>query len=190
MVADVLDDAGAQTVTAVEGLGSKAIYHHLDATSAGDNEAAMQAALDAFGALDIVVTAAGISNAGYRSGDLEAQPAVGAANAGRPPDPARAFIDMPMDDWRRRSSRSTSPARCWPCSRGPGACSIRDGGLDHHHRLHRRQGAGSGYALLRRVQGGRVDADQARRPQPGFGGDPGECHRPRLHRDQHDRHHR
>ena len=101
VVADVVDDAGAQTVTAVEGLGSKAIYHHLDATSAEDNEAAMQAALDVFGGLDIVVTAAGISNAGYRSGDLEGQKQRLAANAGQPPDPARAFIDMPMDDWRQ-----------------------------------------------------------------------------------------
>ncbi len=101
VVADVVDDAGAQTVTAVEGLGSKAIYHHLDATSAEDNEAAMQAALDVFGGLDIVVTAAGISNAGYRSGDLEGQKQRLAANAGQPPDPARAFVDMPMDDWRQ-----------------------------------------------------------------------------------------
>ena len=101
VVADVVDDAGAQTVTAVEGLGSKAIYHHLDATSAEDNEAAMQAAVDVFGGLDIVVTAAGISNAGYRSGDLEGQKQRLAANAGQPPDPARAFIGMPMDDWRQ-----------------------------------------------------------------------------------------
>lgn len=101
VVADVVDDAGAQTVTAVEGLGSKAIYHHLDATSAEDNEAAMQAAIDVFGGLDIVVTAAGISNAGYRSGDLEGQKQRLAANAGQPPDPARAFVGMPMDDWRQ-----------------------------------------------------------------------------------------
>lgn len=101
VVADVVDDAGAQTVTAVEGLGSKAIYHHFDATSAEDNEAAMQAAIDVFGGLDIVVTAAGISNAGYRSGDLEGQKQRLAANAGQPPDPARAFVGMPMDDWRQ-----------------------------------------------------------------------------------------
>jgi NAD(P)-dependent dehydrogenase (short-subunit alcohol dehydrogenase family) len=101
VVADVLDDAGAATVAAVEGLGAKALFAHVDATSRTDNDAVMGAAIDAFGALDIVVTAAGISNAGYRSGDLEGQKRRLAANAGPAPDLARAFADMPIDDWRQ-----------------------------------------------------------------------------------------
>jgi NAD(P)-dependent dehydrogenase (short-subunit alcohol dehydrogenase family) len=101
VVADVLDDAGAATVAAVEGLGGKAVFVHVDATSPGDNDAVMAAALDAFGALDIVVTAAGISNAGYRSGDLEGQKRRLGVNAGTVPDLARSFADMPLEDWRQ-----------------------------------------------------------------------------------------
>jgi NAD(P)-dependent dehydrogenase (short-subunit alcohol dehydrogenase family) len=101
VVADVLDDAGAATVAALEGLGAKAVFVHVDATSSADNDAVMDAAMDAFGALDIVVTAAGISNAGYRSGDLEGQKRRLGVNAGAVPDLARAFADMPIEDWRQ-----------------------------------------------------------------------------------------
>jgi NAD(P)-dependent dehydrogenase (short-subunit alcohol dehydrogenase family) len=101
VVADVLDDAGAQTVAALEGRGAKALYVHVDATSATDNDAVMRAAVDSFGAVDIVVTAAGISGAGYRSGDLEAQKRRLSTNAGPERDLARAFADMPIEDWRQ-----------------------------------------------------------------------------------------
>jgi NAD(P)-dependent dehydrogenase (short-subunit alcohol dehydrogenase family) len=101
VVADLLDDAGAATVATLEGLGAKALYVHVDATSAEDNDAVMQAAVDAFGTLDIVVTAAGISNAGYRSGDIETQRRRLAANAGAVPDTARAFTGMPIEEWRQ-----------------------------------------------------------------------------------------
>ena len=71
VVGDVLDDAGQAAVSVVTDAGGEAIFVHLDAASAGDNETLMQAAVDSFGALDILVAAAGISTAGYRSGDLE-----------------------------------------------------------------------------------------------------------------------
>ena len=66
VVADVLDAAGAETVASVEGLGAKAAYTHLDAASPADNLAVMEAAIETFGSLDVLVTAAGISHAGYR----------------------------------------------------------------------------------------------------------------------------
>jgi NAD(P)-dependent dehydrogenase (short-subunit alcohol dehydrogenase family) len=101
VVADVLDDAGAATVALLEGQGAKALYLHVDATSPEDNEAVMRAAVDSFGGIDIVVTAAGISNAGYRSGDIEGQKQRLAANAGQPADTARAFTGMPIEEWRQ-----------------------------------------------------------------------------------------
>jgi NAD(P)-dependent dehydrogenase (short-subunit alcohol dehydrogenase family) len=101
VVADVLDDAGAATVALLEGQGAKALYLRVDATSPEDNEAVMRAAVDSFGGIDIVVTAAGISNAGYRSGDIEGQKQRLAANAGQPADTARAFTGMPIEEWRQ-----------------------------------------------------------------------------------------
>jgi NAD(P)-dependent dehydrogenase (short-subunit alcohol dehydrogenase family) len=101
VVADVLDGAGEATVAQLAGMGAKALFLHVDATSAEDNDAVMAAAVDSFGAIDIVVTAAGISNAGYRSGDIEGQKQRLAANAGQPVDTARAFVGMPIEEWRQ-----------------------------------------------------------------------------------------
>jgi NAD(P)-dependent dehydrogenase (short-subunit alcohol dehydrogenase family) len=97
VVADVQDIAGAETVSAVEGRGRKAVYVHADATSPADNEAIMQQALDTLGSLDIVVTAAGISHAGYDSGNVTAelrQLSTGVA------DPATRFLDTALADWQ------------------------------------------------------------------------------------------
>src|SRR5687768_17403440 len=71
VVADLLDEPGAETVALVKEAGREALYQHLDAASAADNEALAQAALERFGKIDILVTAAGISHANYRSGDLD-----------------------------------------------------------------------------------------------------------------------
>jgi NAD(P)-dependent dehydrogenase (short-subunit alcohol dehydrogenase family) len=101
LVADVLDDAGARTVAGLEELGGKAIFVHADATSPEDNEAVMGAAVTTLGGVDIVVTAAGISNAGYRSGDLDGQKRRLAARVGPNADLARQFADMPLEDWHR-----------------------------------------------------------------------------------------
>ncbi len=101
LVADILDEAGGQTVAALEGQGVKALYVHADATSPADNDNVMGTAVAALGGLDVVVTAAGISNAGYRSGDLEEQKRRLAGRAAGTLDPARQFADMPLDDWRQ-----------------------------------------------------------------------------------------
>ena len=69
VIADVLDDPGESAVVDLRGDGHEAIFVHLDATSQADNEAAVRAAVADFGSLDILVTAAGISFAGYTSGD-------------------------------------------------------------------------------------------------------------------------
>jgi NAD(P)-dependent dehydrogenase (short-subunit alcohol dehydrogenase family) len=101
VVADLLDDAGAQTVAGLEGRGAKALYVHADATSPQDNDKVMEAAVATLGGVDVVVTAAGISNAGYRSGDFEAQKRRLASRAGPNPDPARQFVDMPLEEWHQ-----------------------------------------------------------------------------------------
>jgi NAD(P)-dependent dehydrogenase (short-subunit alcohol dehydrogenase family) len=101
VVADMLDDAGAKTVEDLNPQGGKAVYFHLDAARAEDNDALMQGAVDAFGSIDILVTAAGVSGAGYRSGDLQGQKERLAADAGAAPDTARRFVAMPIEEWRQ-----------------------------------------------------------------------------------------
>jgi NAD(P)-dependent dehydrogenase (short-subunit alcohol dehydrogenase family) len=103
VVADLLDDAAAETVAAVERHGRKALFVHADATSRDDNAAAMQTAVDALGGLDVLVTAAGVSHAGYRSGDLAGtmrQLGGGSIDPQRLADPARTFVDLTTEGWQ------------------------------------------------------------------------------------------
>lgn len=101
VIADVLDEPGAETVAAVESQGRKAMFVHLDASSPADNEALVAQAVDTFGAIDVLVTAAGISHAAYRSGDREADAELLAQAAERMQDPARAFAELPLEGWHR-----------------------------------------------------------------------------------------
>ena len=68
LLADLLPERAAETVAAVEALGRRAVVVACDTSSEAANEAAAQACVDAFGRLDVVVAAAGISNAEYVSG--------------------------------------------------------------------------------------------------------------------------
>jgi 3-oxoacyl-[acyl-carrier protein] reductase len=99
VIGDLLDDAGERAVSAVSDVGGKAVFVHLDAANRDDNEALMRAAVDTFGALDILVAAAGITNAGYRSGDVESQRRLVTERQGTPVDPTAQIIDFPLDDW-------------------------------------------------------------------------------------------
>jgi NAD(P)-dependent dehydrogenase (short-subunit alcohol dehydrogenase family) len=95
VIGDV-QDAG-ETVAAIEAMGRRALWRHLDAADADSNDALMGDAVDRLGGLDIVVTAAGISHRHYRSGDLANDLA---RLGGRQPDAARAFAEFPLDEWR------------------------------------------------------------------------------------------
>ena len=59
VLADVLDDEGKETA---ERIGSGTLYVHLDVTSPKDWDAAVTAAVDTFGGLNILVNNAGIVN--------------------------------------------------------------------------------------------------------------------------------
>jgi len=101
VVADLLDGPGGETVAELEGLGSKATFVHLDAASPTDNLTVMQTAVDAFGALDVLVTAAGISHAGYRSGDRDGDLQMLARAAESLQDPPRGLLELTLEEWHR-----------------------------------------------------------------------------------------
>src|SRR5205823_5724252 len=69
-----------------------AVFGAADAASPDDNEAVMQTAVDQLGGLHVLVTSAGISSAGYRSGQVQD------VHAGLL-DPADMFLNFPLEDW-------------------------------------------------------------------------------------------
>lgn len=97
VVADLLEEPGRQTVAAVEGVGAKAIFVPIDAASPEDNEAMMAQAVEAFGGVDVLVTAAGISHAEYRSGDRERDAELLAQAAQSFAEPTRRLLDVTLE---------------------------------------------------------------------------------------------
>ncbi len=71
VVADIQDDKAHETAEMVNEAGGRAQSIAVDVTSGADNDAMADLALEAFGGLDCLVTAAGISHANYVSGDIE-----------------------------------------------------------------------------------------------------------------------
>jgi NAD(P)-dependent dehydrogenase (short-subunit alcohol dehydrogenase family) len=72
VIADVQEDAAARVAAEIDATGGRATAIALDATSEADNAAAVELAWQRYSGLDVVVTAAGVSRAGYRSGDAAA----------------------------------------------------------------------------------------------------------------------
>lgn len=60
VIGDILDEAGRQTEAELQELGYDVTYVHLDVTSESDWESAVQAAVAAYGKLDILLNNAGI----------------------------------------------------------------------------------------------------------------------------------
>jgi NAD(P)-dependent dehydrogenase (short-subunit alcohol dehydrogenase family) len=72
VVAELLDETGRAVADEISSAGGRATFVHLDAASAADNEVVAETAAATYGGIDVLVTAAGISHASYRSGDLDA----------------------------------------------------------------------------------------------------------------------
>ena len=88
------------TVAAISAAGRRGVARHLHAANAESNAALMQAAVDELGGLDVLVTAAGISHAAYRSGDVANDAARLARRDALSADAARAFTEFPLEDWQ------------------------------------------------------------------------------------------
>lgn len=101
VIADLLPEPAEATLAAVEATGRRAVFHRLDASSKEDNEAMAELALDQFGRLDVLLTAAGISHGSYQSGDLDRDLKRAAKQLDYLHQPALAFCDIELEDWRR-----------------------------------------------------------------------------------------
>lgn len=102
LIADLLVEPGEAAAEAINASGGNARFVQLEAASQEANEAMAAAAVEHFGTIDVVVTAAGISHGEYRSGDVEGglkrmQKAAEAAAV----NPAASLVDLDIDDWRR-----------------------------------------------------------------------------------------
>jgi len=102
LIADLQAEPGAAAATAITNAGGDAAFVELEAASQEANEAMAAAAVERFGTIDIVVTAAGISNGDYSSGDTEGGlKRLKLAAEAAAVNPAAPLIDLDLDDWRR-----------------------------------------------------------------------------------------
>ena len=88
------DERGEETVQLISGEGGRAIYCGADVSRERSCEAMAQTAIDEFGRLDLCLAAAGISHAGYISGELaEGEPLLGGAH--------RYILHKPVEYWEK-----------------------------------------------------------------------------------------
>ncbi len=101
VVADLLDDAGEAVTAEIVAAGGRATYAHLDAASAADNERVAETAALTYGTVDVLVTAAGISHAGYRSGDVQADAEMYLRHLAYLDRPGWDLVEADVDEIRR-----------------------------------------------------------------------------------------
>jgi NAD(P)-dependent dehydrogenase (short-subunit alcohol dehydrogenase family) len=92
VVADIDRDRGERMAAEIKGNGGEAVFIRTDTTSATDNDAMAQRALDEYGRLDILIASAGISHAGYDPSRSEAA----LTSQRRCP-----IVDKPLEEWER-----------------------------------------------------------------------------------------
>jgi len=101
VVADLLDEQGEAAAGAIEEAGGRATFVHMDASSAADNEVVAETAAARYGGIDVLLTAAGISHAGYRSGDLDADAKAYLRGMEYAERPGWDLIEADVDEIRR-----------------------------------------------------------------------------------------
>jgi NAD(P)-dependent dehydrogenase (short-subunit alcohol dehydrogenase family) len=89
VLADRAADAAEEAAAKLVAEGTQALAVRYEAASADDNRAVVERAVDAFGAVDVLVTAAGVSSAASSTG---ARPTLA-------DDPLEAFLSAPLDAW-------------------------------------------------------------------------------------------
>jgi 3-oxoacyl-[acyl-carrier protein] reductase len=97
VAADLEQANRGPVVDAVEALGRRCLFCPIDVTSPAATESVMQRAVEEFGRIDVLVTAAGIPRKGYRSTGVASAEVAGKARSLA--DPAEAFRSASLDDW-------------------------------------------------------------------------------------------
>jgi NAD(P)-dependent dehydrogenase (short-subunit alcohol dehydrogenase family) len=103
VVADLLEDSAAKTAAECEELGGRATAMAVDVSDPAANDAMVEVAVESFRAVDVLVTAAGIPQAGYRS-DEQAQlerAGSGGAPSAQTLGSAEAFVHTSLADYER-----------------------------------------------------------------------------------------
>lgn len=101
LIADLLADQAREAASAIAAAGGEAHHVALEAADPESNRAMVDAAVERFGTVDVLVTAAGISHGQYRSGDAEADRKRYRQAQENADHPAASLIDLDIDDWRR-----------------------------------------------------------------------------------------
>ncbi len=102
LIADLLVEPGQAAVESINAAGGTAHFIELDASSQEANEAMAAAAVEHYGGIDVVVTAAGISDGDYQSGDIESQlKRIAQAGEAAAVNPAASLVELDIDNWRR-----------------------------------------------------------------------------------------
>jgi NAD(P)-dependent dehydrogenase (short-subunit alcohol dehydrogenase family) len=99
VVADV--QPADETVAAVKERGREALSVHVDASSEADNGSMIERALERFGRVDVLVTAAGVSHAAYVSGDRDNEIEWIGQMAARMGEPGAAILNLDVGEWQR-----------------------------------------------------------------------------------------
>ncbi len=99
VVADLLD--ATETVALVKERGREALAVQLDATSLASNEAMAQTAIERFGRIDVLVTAAGILHANAVSGDVERDRQMLMESVSRIGQPGAGITSVEVSDWQK-----------------------------------------------------------------------------------------
>ena len=97
VVADINAERGAETVSAIESLGRRAFYQETDTANEEACEALAEAAVDRFGRLDIVFTAAGLAHAHYVSREGHEEEPINWPEVWE----MGFIVNKPLKDWER-----------------------------------------------------------------------------------------
>lgn len=101
VVADIQEAAAGETAELVDKVGGRSSAFVLDAADPEANAAMVAQAVEDFGGMDVLVTAAGISHAAYVSGDRSGDAELLERGAEMLTAPHRGLLELELGDWQR-----------------------------------------------------------------------------------------
>ncbi len=102
VLADLQAGPGEVAAASLRGNGADATFVELEAASQQSNESMIEAAVERYGTVDVLVTAAGITDIDYDSGDIEGRRKRMARNLeASAVNPAAALTELDLADWQR-----------------------------------------------------------------------------------------